>query len=521
MAGAFSSAFSSAFDVGAAASAKPLHWWLDWVKTGMFKNVASQKLTLLAIDTSTGAPKTGDSANITAYVSKDDGVVTVLGDATATELDATNAPGLYAFDLTQGETNADKLVFSGKSSTANIKIVPMTVYTMPNRFTTLVIDAAGLADANTVKVGPTGSGTAQTAGDLAALINTVDDLLDTEVAAIKAKTDNLPSDPADASDVAAAFSTVNSTLATIAGYLDTEIAAIKAKTDNLPSDPADASDIAASFSSLASTLSTIAGYLDTEVAAIKAKTDNLPSDPADASDIAASFSTVNSTLSTLAGYIDTEVAAIKAKTDNLPTDPADQSALEAAITAAQSALTTLINAVDDFLDTEVAAIKAVTDNLSAMLPTSAYLAGSENEDGSIAVDVGDIDLDIDIHPYSTSAPQRVIGTRITLFEDEAGFWVPMTSYNADRTALNLSGKQLQLIIEDNDENVLATLAEGSGVLEVVSAAAGTWRFKATDDMCPAIAENKKANWWTLSDVTSGVSEVLAWGRLWVQRRAGH
>lgn len=47
------------------------------------------------------------------------------------------------------------------------------------------------------------SGTAQTAGDLAALITTVDDFLDTEIAAIKAKTDNLPSDPADASDVAA------------------------------------------------------------------------------------------------------------------------------------------------------------------------------------------------------------------------------------------------------------------------------------------------------------------------------
>jgi len=56
--------------------------------------------------------------------------------------------------------------------------------------------------------------------------------------------------------------------------------AIKAKTDNLPSDPADASDIAASFASIAATLSTIAAYIDTEVAAIKAKTDNLPASPA-------------------------------------------------------------------------------------------------------------------------------------------------------------------------------------------------------------------------------------------------
>ena len=56
----------------------------------------------------------------------------------------------------------------------------------------MVVDAAGLVDANVVKAGPTGSGTAQTAGDIVALINTVDDFLDTEIAAIKAKTDNLP-----------------------------------------------------------------------------------------------------------------------------------------------------------------------------------------------------------------------------------------------------------------------------------------------------------------------------------------
>lgn len=59
-----------------------------------------------------------------------------------------------------------------------------------------------------------------------------------DTAAIKLKTDNLPSDPADASDIAGAFSTVNTNLSTIAGYIDTEVAAIKAKTDNLPASPA-------------------------------------------------------------------------------------------------------------------------------------------------------------------------------------------------------------------------------------------------------------------------------------------
>jgi hypothetical protein len=67
--------------------------------------------------------------------------------------------------------------------------------------------------------------------------------VDTVVDAIQAKTDNLSSDPADASDIAASFTTVNSTLSTLSGYVDTEVAAIKAKTDLIPASPAATGDI--------------------------------------------------------------------------------------------------------------------------------------------------------------------------------------------------------------------------------------------------------------------------------------
>ena len=131
----------------------------------MQKNVAT-KIALFAFTPADGLPKTGDAANITAYVSKDYGTVTVLGDTSATEMDATNAPGWYLFDVAQAETNADALLFTAKSSTSGVKVVGRPVFTVPIRFTTLVIDAAGLADANMVKAGPTGSGTAQTAKDI-------------------------------------------------------------------------------------------------------------------------------------------------------------------------------------------------------------------------------------------------------------------------------------------------------------------------------------------------------------------
>jgi hypothetical protein len=135
----------------------------------MFKNVAT-KIALFAFTPADGLPKTGDAAQLTAYVSKDYGAVTVLADTTATEMDATNAPGWYLFDVAQTESNADALLFTAKSSTSGVKIVGQYVFTTPNRFTTLVIDAAGLADANAVKVGPTGAGTAQTARDIGASV---------------------------------------------------------------------------------------------------------------------------------------------------------------------------------------------------------------------------------------------------------------------------------------------------------------------------------------------------------------
>lgn len=72
---------------------------------------------------------------------------------------------------------------------------------------------------------------------------------------------------------------------TLAGYVDTEVAAIKAKTDALPADPADASDIAAAFSTVNTKLDTIDDLIDTEVAAIKAKTDLIPAAPAAVGDI--------------------------------------------------------------------------------------------------------------------------------------------------------------------------------------------------------------------------------------------
>lgn len=88
---------------------------------------------VFCFDSATNLPKTGDAANITAYVSKDYGAVTVLADTSATEMDATNAKGYYLFDAAQGETNGDCLMVSAKSTTSGIVVVgaPAVIYTRP------------------------------------------------------------------------------------------------------------------------------------------------------------------------------------------------------------------------------------------------------------------------------------------------------------------------------------------------------------------------------------------------------
>src|SRR5438552_17295142 len=108
----------------------------------MQKNVSAQKLTVFAFDSTSSLPKTGDAGNITAYYDLDDAGVTVLTDTSATEKDATNAKGYYIFDLAQAETNGNKILFSAKSSTANIVVmaVPAVVFTDPPNLTLLSID---------------------------------------------------------------------------------------------------------------------------------------------------------------------------------------------------------------------------------------------------------------------------------------------------------------------------------------------------------------------------------------------
>lgn len=205
-------------------------------------------MTLLAASTnghglkSTGTG-TGDGAELTAGASGADldsdiaGTLTTVTTATTTT-NLTNAP-----------TNGD--------------------------FTATMKTSIGTAVAASAVASVTGNVGGNVVGSVASVVGAVGSvtgLTASDVGAIKAKTDNLPSDPADQSLIIAATDAVMSRLGVPAGdsvsadvaAVKVDTAAVKAKTDNLPSDPADASVVAG-----------LIAASEAKVDAVKAKTDSL------------------------------------------------------------------------------------------------------------------------------------------------------------------------------------------------------------------------------------------------------
>lgn len=99
------------------------------------KNTASQYVAFFfGTVTSNMAAKTGDAAQITAYVSLN-GAAESAADNAVTELDATNCPGVYILQLSQAETNANTVIVHAESSTANVETHDVhTLHTWVNAY---------------------------------------------------------------------------------------------------------------------------------------------------------------------------------------------------------------------------------------------------------------------------------------------------------------------------------------------------------------------------------------------------
>jgi hypothetical protein len=165
---------------------------------------------------------------------------------------AYSTDGIVLYTPTQAETNYTSFILIAKKTgciPACVTVVT-TASSVPGRTMpadgsiTAAVIATDAIDADAIKADAvteiqSGLATATNVSDAQTAIITQVDANETKIDAVKAKTDNLPSDPADQSAVEAAITAATSplataaNLATVAGYLDTEIADILADTNEL------------------------------------------------------------------------------------------------------------------------------------------------------------------------------------------------------------------------------------------------------------------------------------------------
>lgn len=163
---------------------------------------------------------------------------------------------------------------------------------------------------------------------------------------------------------------ISSRLATI-GYTapdNADIVAIKAKTDNLPADPASNTQVATRVATthFDTVIGSPAGAsIAADIAEVEAETDGISAIPTNPL-LASSYTAPNN-----AG-----IAAIEAKTNNLPVDPASESLIEAAVNVVLTAVAAKVSTThfDSVIGTpagasiaaDIAEIEGETDNIASI-----------------------------------------------------------------------------------------------------------------------------------------------------------
>jgi hypothetical protein len=119
----------------------------------------------LAWNTSTNAGQTGDSGNHTLKLIQDGSENNPTN--SPAQVDATNCPGLYSLALAAGDMNFNCVVLHGKSSTANVVIVPQTFVTDRGVLPTVAPAASGgfiTVGTSSGQINPDGTGRVLVAG---------------------------------------------------------------------------------------------------------------------------------------------------------------------------------------------------------------------------------------------------------------------------------------------------------------------------------------------------------------------
>ena len=170
-------------------------------------------VSLVCWDTVNNVGKTGDASNITLRGVRD-GTLFTPSEPSITQVDSTNLPGVYKASLTASENNGTFLTLGGKSSSTGCVIIPVS---WSNELT---------GDAFARLGAPSGASIAADIGSRLATSGYTAPA-NSDIAAIKAKTDNLPASPA----------AVGSAMTLTSAYDAAKSAASQASVNAIPTNP--------------------------------------------------------------------------------------------------------------------------------------------------------------------------------------------------------------------------------------------------------------------------------------------
>jgi len=229
-------------------------------------------ITYVAWDTDANAGKTGDVANHTLRWVKDG--TSAAPDNSPSEVDATNAPGIYKITLTGTECTCWVGVLAGKSSTADVVVMPVTIAfeqlptAAPDAAGGLPISDAGELDLDTLLARLDAAVSSRSTHDADAVVTALGTGSTLTDCATAAGFSTL-----DAAGVRTAIGLAEANLDTQLGTLSTHDADAVVTALGTGATLTDCAT-AAGFAT-AENLTVVAGYLDTEIADIKTVTDKL------------------------------------------------------------------------------------------------------------------------------------------------------------------------------------------------------------------------------------------------------
>jgi hypothetical protein len=308
---------------------------------------------------------------------------------------------------------------------------------------------------------------------------------------------------------------------TIYDFIDTEVAAIKAKTDLIVTFPTN-------FSSLDITVGGAIAELGANALTANSAVDAIP--PAVWNALLASYTTANSfgarivrsansnnTVQITGGGSNHIFAVLHdAEPNSIPEDAFVDGALSARALAADAVGEIADGVWDEATSGHITAGttgKALIDSGAAGNPWATDLATgySGTEAGNILnqvklkTDTITGNQTINVYPVSASTPERVAGTTLTFYRDESR----SVSVVTDFTLTNLT---LQFTVEDQDGNDVYTLANAS-----ITRSGQTFTVPVTTAVTGGLGQYR----WSMRDITGGGNSVIAMGVLTVQEAASN